>query len=288
METAGIVEETTPSANVPKLTDSQLRDFDIEYVTPEMWERTESWFSQAFPEGEFSFLDVGGGNGRFTDSLLERFPKARGVLIDNGAPLLLANKTHPRKTVICESATNLERRFEGQEFDLICFNWLLHHLVLRSYDATCRLQLQTIAAARNLLSSRGKICVFEDLYEGIFLDTLPSRIIYQLTSSRILSPLIKRMGANTAGCGVCFHSLSQWDEFFREGKLAIEQFHTYEKWPVSQLRRIALHLGSARIGQYLLAPKQSPETALGAGTRSSSRARGSQPDEPRAARTLAR
>lgn len=241
---------------LPKLSDSQLRDFDTEYVTPEMWSQTEAWIKEAFPDGRFSFLDVGGGNGVFTDTVLDRFPNARGVLIDNGEALLAANKGHPRKTLVCESATNLERRFRGQKFDLISFNWLLHHLILPSYGDSRRLQSDVVTAACGLLSGKGRICVFENLYDGSFIRDLPGWIIYQLTSSKILAPITRRMGANTAGCGVCFGSRSHWNSLFEELKLEIQHFRAYQEYEVSALRRIALHVGSYRVGEYLLAPRR--------------------------------
>src|SRR5712692_654998 len=168
----GVGSESAHTAPIPKLDESQLRYFDTEYVTSQMWEITGQWIAEAFPEGRFSFLDVGGGNGAFTDFLFDRFPSARGVLIDNGEALLSNNKPHPRKTVFSESAMDIEHRFKGQSLDLICFNWLLHHLVLSGYGNTCNLQARVVAAARDLLSRGGRICIFENLYDGIVVDTL--------------------------------------------------------------------------------------------------------------------
>jgi len=238
---------------MPKLNETQLKYFDTEYVSPEMWRLTERWIANSFPDGRFSFLDVGGGNGAFTDSLLSRFPRATGVLIDNGEALLARNKPHPRKTLLCQSAIEMDRRFSGRSFDLICLNWLLHHLVLRSYIETCRLQARVVAAARDLLSARGRICVFENLYDGMIIDALPSHLIFQLTSSHVLSPIIKRLGANTAGCGVCFRSRTQWEQLFREAKLEMKHVQVYGQHPIGKAKKIALHIRSAHIAAFWLA-----------------------------------
>jgi SAM-dependent methyltransferase len=243
-----------PAELFPKLDDSQLRHFDTEYVTPEIWKITEQWLVEAFPDGQFSFLDVGGGNGAFSDLLLNRFSGARGVLIDNGEALLASNQPHPRKTIICESAVDIDRRFKGQTFDLISFNWVLHHLVLRSYRSTCSLQARVVAAARDLLSKKGRLCVFENLYDGMFVDTLPGWLTYQLTSSDTLAPIVKRLGANTAGCGVCFRSQSQWEALFLQLGLEIKHFQMYGHLSIDKLRRLALHIRSARMAAFLLAP----------------------------------
>ena len=242
---------------LPKLNESQLKYFDTEYVTPEMWRVTEQWIIESFPDGLFAFLDVGGGNGAFADSLLDRFPRARGVLIDNGEALLSANKPHPRKTVVCESAVEMERRFNDCSFDLICFNWLLHHLIMSSYGSTCSLQAQVIASARRLLSKAGRICVFENLYDGILVDGLPGWLIYQLTSSGTLAAIVHRMGANTAGCGVCFQSQSQWERLFRQAGLDVKHSQIYDQLTVGTLRRLALHVRSPRMAAFFLAPRES-------------------------------
>jgi Predicted O-methyltransferase len=242
------------TAEIPKLNEEQLRYFDTEFVTPEMWVFAERWFREAFPEGRFSFLDIGGGNGCFTDSLLERFPNSTGVLIDNGEALVSANKPHPRKTVLLESALELERRFGGQRFDLVCFNWVLHHLVTSSYESTCRLQAEVLAGARSLLSARGRICIFENLYDGAIVDSAPGWMIYQLTSSTLLSPIVKQLGANSAGCGVCFRSSTQWESVFRQAHLKRDHFQRFHEHPINGLRRLALHIGSARNAGYLMSP----------------------------------
>ena len=246
-----------PAVALRKLQDSQLNHFDRDRFTDEMWERLSDRIAADFPDGRFRFLDVGGGNGSFADGLLSRFPASHGVLIDNAEVLIARNAPHPRKTIICQSCESMEPHLGGSTFDLINVNFLLHHLVSDSYERTRRAQTNMLAAAARMLSPRGRISVFETLYDGLVLDGAPSWLIYQFTASRILAPVTRRMGANTAGCGVCFLSEAQWRESFRSLRFDVAWFRRYERRPFNPLRQLALHIRSRGVGHFWLAAAQS-------------------------------
>ena len=48
------------------------------------------------------------------------------------------------------------------------------------------------------------------MYQGWVVENVPGRLIYHLTSAKLTASLARRMGANTAGVGVCFLSKHQW------------------------------------------------------------------------------
>ena len=85
---------------IKKLENNQLETFNKEYVNEERWPIVKQMIDQSFPEGRFSFLDIGGGNGIFTDKILAHYPEAVGTLLDNAEVLLEMNKSHPRKKLI--------------------------------------------------------------------------------------------------------------------------------------------------------------------------------------------
>src|SRR5579862_5346232 len=91
-----------------QLQDNQLASFDRDYVSEEMWPFIYRNIEKSFPSGEFSLLDIGGGNGRFADMLLAKYDKARAVVLDNSSLLLEKNKASPRKATILESAERLD------------------------------------------------------------------------------------------------------------------------------------------------------------------------------------
>jgi ubiquinone/menaquinone biosynthesis C-methylase UbiE len=201
------------------LDDSQLQTFaHYDYVSDVLFAGITEAIDRDFLDGEFSILDVGGGCGYFADRILEHFPKARLTLLDNSDLLLSQNKTHSRKTLVFGSATEMIAHFRDRSFDLVFFNLSLHHFVTSGYAETRKMQRDALKQAIMVLSPRGRVVVTENLFDGFVIDNLPGRLIYALTSSKLLAPVVKRLGSNTAGCGVCFNSARAWrKEFGRSG-----------------------------------------------------------------------
>jgi len=211
-----------------QLENDQVKAFDVEYVDEDRWAVVKKQIDADFPDGEFSFLDIGGGNGQFADRVLAFYPKARGAVLDNSELLLSKNRPHPGKTVILKSAGELSS-LPG-EYDMVCCNWVLHHLVDASYSTSRDQQLGALSQMNRLLSRRGRISIFENNYTGWVTDNYPGRVIYALTSSRPIAKLAKRLGANTAGVGVCFLSKKAWTETFARAGLAIQAYAEPDKW----------------------------------------------------------
>jgi SAM-dependent methyltransferase len=240
------------SGLIRKLSNEQVEAFDREYVDADRLRRVCSRIEADFPDGEFSFLDVGGGNGRFADQLLERFPLARGTVLDNSETLLARNKPDPRKTRVLGSADDLSG-IRGP-FDLISMHWLLHHLVGDTYRATRLNQRNALASLARLLSHRGRVSVFENDYVGWLPDPYPTWAIYMFTSSRALTPVARALGANTAGTGVCFNSESGWRRTIDAAGLDLIDRAEPDSWRrrIQLHARAALGLRDVRVGHYWL------------------------------------
>ena len=241
------------SQTIRKLDDQQVESFDTEYVDDARWRPFNTLINRDFPDGEFSFLDVGGGNGVFADRLLAEYPKATGTVLDNSEVLLARNVANPRKQTICSSAENVANL--GRKYDLICINWVLHHLVGDSYRKSRQNQLATLQALRGLLTERGRVSIYENNYHGWLFQDLPGRMIFELTSSKLLSPIVGKIGANTAGVGVCFLSQRQWVDTVSKAGYELLEFVEPDNWPWP-LRfewKVALHLQKIRVGHYWLA-----------------------------------
>jgi SAM-dependent methyltransferase len=238
--------------HVRKLGDSQTSAFDTDYVEGRRWDSVKARVEQEFLGGDFSFLDVGGGNGRFADRLLLEYPSARGTVLDNSEVLLSRNEDNARKTLLCASVENLSE-IKGR-FDLISMHWLLHHLVGESYGQTRRNQLNALRSLRQLLTPRGRISVFENMYQGWLLEELPGWLIYQLTAARPIAAVSRRMGANTAGVGVCFLSRRQWLATFRDAGFEVLHYTEPDNWvwPLRPEWRLLLHLRHIRVGHVWL------------------------------------
>lgn len=231
--------------NARVLSDAQTEAFDVDYVDPgDRWALVRERIRSQFGHHPFTFLDVGGGNGRFVDRLLEEFPAATGTVLEPSGLLLARNTPHERKALIEGTAAELP----GERYDLICVHWLLHHLVSESYEATRQEQVRTLTALRAHLTERGRISVYENIYEGWLANDLPGWLIYQGTALRRIAGLARRLGANTAGVGVCFHSLPAWRSLVAEAGLRIAEYAEPDTWvwpmpwwyrPALTLRRIS-------------------------------------------------
>jgi ubiquinone/menaquinone biosynthesis C-methylase UbiE len=143
------------------LDDSQVEHFDTEYVTDDVWSRLVPVIRGSFPDGRFSFVDIGGGNGKFADRMLAEFPECSGTVLDTSELLLDRNLPHPRKTLVCDGAENVERI--GASFDIACLHWVLHHLVGDTYRESRANIVAQLQATRRVLSDRGRISLFENL-----------------------------------------------------------------------------------------------------------------------------
>ena len=236
------------------LSTDQVQAFDVEYVTPRMWADIERLVNQGIKSnGEnFSFLDIGGGIGVFSDGILSRYPASRCWLIDSSTYLLNKNRPNHRKVLVEESAENIEQVFAGVKFDLIFMNWVLHHFVKGSYSETMNMQLRILEKAAALLNEKGRVIVMENLPEGVFGEAFCSFVINRVTSSKLLAPIVKRMGGNTAGVGICFLGQKQWTHQFGKANLAVKDFIAYAPWALNAIKKGLLTIRDIRVGVFAL------------------------------------
>ncbi|MGA1875208.1 MAG: class I SAM-dependent methyltransferase [bacterium] len=234
---------------IKKLTAKQTATFDAEYVNATRWRIVRDFIDHDFPKGNFCFLDIGGGNGIFTDRVLREYPGCEGTILDNSLYLLERNKKHERKRIIYESIENLGTSVTSK-FDIIFINWVLHHLVADTYRESINHIWRTLRSCSERLTSQGKISIFENLYDGYVIDCLPGLLVYTLTSTKALVPFTSKLGANTAGVGVCFLSFKRWVKIIRKAGYHIERFNIGKQWKLPIHHKLALHLRQIRIGHF--------------------------------------
>lgn len=236
------------------LNDEQLAHFDVEHVQLNYWTKCRQCIEWDFPDGEFSMLDVGGGNGKFVDRVLLTFPKATATVLDLSEMLLAKNIPNPRKKTLLASAMELDKL--NAKYDIVSFNWVLHHLISNTYAQSLENIRDVLRAAQELLTPRGHISIYDNLCDGVIFDRAPSRIIYELTSSKVLAKIVKAGGANTAGVGVCFQSYKKWKEHFRHAGLKLASFQRFESYEKPLHKRagcsLALHMKPERPGHFWL------------------------------------
>ncbi|MCS7466749.1 methyltransferase [Stieleria sp. ICT_E10.1] len=242
-----MVTDTAKSDSIRKLTDEQLGDFDREYMNPRMFNALCEWIQhQKSLKNSFDFLDVGGGNGVFADKMLAAYPEATGTVLDNSELLLQRNKPHARKALELRSAEFVDGL--DHSFDLIFFNFVLHHFVVGGYLETRRRQIDILRKAASRLKPDGHIVFLECMPQGMISDTLCSFLINRITSSRLLASFVRSAGANTGGIGVCFLGKYQWQRTVREAGLETSHYQYFGTWGESirlfRLKKLCLTMKS--------------------------------------------
>jgi hypothetical protein len=66
----------------------------------------------------------------------------------------------------------------------------------------------------------------------------------------MLAPIIRKLGANTAGVGVCFLSQRQWVKTIISSGLIIDNYTDDIPWQFPAYKKLFLHLGHVRIGHF--------------------------------------
>ena len=165
-------------------------------------------------------VDIGGGVGYFAESVHRKLGfQVRVIDMDSESVAQCQARAVPALV-----GDALNPPMAGDEA-CICFNLILHHLVADNESLTRRLQMDALAAWRD----RGvPIFVNEYIYES-FVGAVSGRMIYAITSSRLLSALasfaarfIPVFRANTFGVGVRFRAHDEWRALFREAGFSVE------------------------------------------------------------------
>lgn len=182
------------------------------------------YIREAFGDRPWSMLDVGGASGDLCDYLHEHFPHLRATVLDISPDLLNENVRAPWKTIVEGSATELVSCLGQQSFDLICIHNLLHHVVDGKYHSSGRQVERVLQQTRELLAPNGRLSLFEMSYRGWPIETLCGRIIFELTSNRVIGPLCRPLGANTGGVGVRFQPETAWRDMLARSGFDILEF----------------------------------------------------------------
>lgn len=240
-----------PLNNQKPLSAEQVAEFYHDVFVQDQTRDFESLVAPLAPEGVV--VDIGGGVGYF----------AERVQAQLGYPVRVIDMD-PKSVAQCEARAvpaqvgdALNPPVAGDEA-CICFNLILHHLVAEDEERTRILQKEALAAWK----ARGTpIFVNEYIYES-FVGTISGRLIYAITSSRILSALagfaarfIPVFRANTFGVGVRFRAHDEWKSLFREAGFSTEGARIGEDEVVKLPLRLLL-IKTIRRDSFILRPAQ--------------------------------
>jgi len=233
-----------------KLAEDRVEKFDNQATAVHTTGPIKEIVNRFISRDDLVLVDVGGGNGTFMDQLLLDFPNARGVNVELSPGMCKKNNVSVRKEVFCANFIEwAERQARNKrKVDVVFFNFVLHHFVSRGYAESISLQKTALEAASRIIADDGMIVVYEINYNGAWIDDLPSKLIHFLTSSRWMAPLIKALGANTAGYGVCFHSEKFWKSTYGCVGMSVVHQHIIDRGVFKGIRptlhKLGLHIGS--------------------------------------------
>ena len=165
-------------------------------------------------------LDVGGGSGQFA-ALLARATACQVDVLDP-SPVAAEHFTAESGCALIPGDFNTWSPPIGKRYDLVIFRLVLHHLIGRNNTATLRTQAAALRRAAGMLSDKGRIYILEVIYDPRVGVDSSGRLIYEATRLQAPARAIRKLGANTAGEGVRFHSLAAWRRVFAEAGLEPE------------------------------------------------------------------
>jgi len=175
-------------------------------------------------------LDIGGGSGHFSSLICEYFSRiglnCEVYVIDTVKYDTWYSKDFSERIVfIEESAEKLDKIFEKETFDIVFAKYVFHHFVKDTWKKSICCMASIITQIKHVMKKDSYLCIVDQFYNGLLGDTSASKMIYRFTSCRILflANFFRKMGAQSAGVGVCFLSKKMWHTLFELGGFHIEK-----------------------------------------------------------------
>ena len=195
-------------------------------------------------------LDVGGGIGTFANSILNLNDEILSIDVVDPSEQAHSNfVTHQKTSLIKGFMSNIQN---AKSYDFIMANVVCHHIISHTNTDTVEAQIKFLKDAYSLLEEQGVLAVQENSYESYFLEDLCARLIYEITSLRGIEKITRKLGANTAGEGVRFHSDAAWQKIFRKSGFKVIQTHDNLAWGMPIWQKIPLLCRSRHQRIYVL------------------------------------
>jgi ubiquinone/menaquinone biosynthesis C-methylase UbiE len=177
---------------------------------------------------DIRILDIGGAGGHFAAQLYKFLDGMKRKITVLDSTEYGAWETYSRDIeFIKESVDNIDKLFSENTFDIVFANKVFHHFVKGSWKGTINGIKESLRKIYKILKTDGLLCAADHFYNGMVYDEITSRIIYGLTSCSIPAVVktCKKLGAESAGTGVCFLSKKMWIKYIGEGGFKIEEIN---------------------------------------------------------------
>lgn len=215
------------------------------------FKRYEAYLSAFKDRDTLRILDIGGASGYFAMQLKSHFQNKNVEIYvlditeyDTWRQAEFGRDIH----FVCDSVENIGTIFQKNFFDMIFANRVFHHFVDESWKKTLAGMETSMKLIRQLLRRDGVFFVMDHFYDGLICDAATSFLIYHATSIKLplLAGLVKKLGADTAGVGVCFQSEKMWTERIQKCGFRLNQIERSPCDKVRFLKRLLLLIKKAR------------------------------------------
>jgi ubiquinone/menaquinone biosynthesis C-methylase UbiE len=190
--------------------------------------RYNSVFEKFKDRQNINILDIGGASGHFAIALYKKFEKNNcKVFVVDTTRYSTWDEEESKVEFIESSADNLKKLFKENTFDIVFANLVFHHFVKSTWKKSLEGMHEIMNQIAFIMKKGGYFLVSDHFYNGFLWDKATNRIVYTLTTCS-LSPIIKlckKMGAESAGIGVCFLSEKMWYDLFSRASIEVERVH---------------------------------------------------------------
>jgi ubiquinone/menaquinone biosynthesis C-methylase UbiE len=176
-------------------------------------------------ENTIRILDIGGGSGYFSVALYEYF-KGKNCEIYVIDPMRYDtwSKFSEKVKFVQGTADDLSKIFNVGFFDIIFAKYVFHHFIKDTWEKTIVGMKSIIKQIQSIMKKNACFCIVDQFYNGLLGDTSASKMIYRFTKCQIpfLVKIFRKMGAESAGTGVCFLSKKMFLKLFHYAGFEIE------------------------------------------------------------------
>ncbi len=126
---------------------------------------------------DVNLLDIGGGNGNFSNLITENCPDINVTVLDPSKKLL-SEIENPKITKIVGKLP--DEIPLNSTFNYIHIKEVLHHITGKTVSESNMLLKESLMCVNDILNENGFLLIHEDFYEGYLIQKMPSYLIFYL------------------------------------------------------------------------------------------------------------
>jgi hypothetical protein len=224
----------------------------------EFFDKNQSVYGQKAAASDFDFLDfiknnqnmnitlldVGGGNGYFSELIHQNYPNI-GLTVLDPSKRLLSELSNPNiNKVVGKLPDNVPL---NSKFDYIHVRAVFHHITGNTVGNSTKLLKRSLISLKNLLKDEGFILITEIYYEGYLIPKLPSYLIFYLLKLQNKFNIKIPFKDFLLGLEVYFYTRKELKIILKECGLEIVDIKSYKRGNKFQKMMLIKDLGKVSI-----------------------------------------